>query len=245
VRLRQATSHPYLVVASATGAGAGAGSGAVAGADVASPAAAADAQVCALCRDPPEAPAAAACGHALCRACAEELLAGGAAAACPACAAPLTLALDASPSAAAPAPSTPAPRRAGRGILSRLDLARFQSSTKIEALREELARLAAADPSAKSIVFSQFTAMLDLTQFRLEQTGVRCARLAGGMTLAQRGAAIARFSDDPSCRVFLMSLQAGGVALNLTAASATFLMDSWWNPAREAQVCGACLAVFF
>lgn len=46
---------------------------------------------------------------------------------------------------------------------------RFQSSTKIEALREELDLMRAANPSAKAIVFSQFTSMLDLIGFRLEQ----------------------------------------------------------------------------
>ena len=65
----------------------------------------------------------------------------------------------------------------------------------------------------------------------------------GGTSLSKAWKLIARFSEDPSCKVFLMSLQAGGVALNLTAASATFLMDSWWNPAREAQVRGGWVVV--
>ena len=45
------------------------------------------------------------------------------------------------------------------------------------------------------------------------------------------------FTHDPSIKVFLMSLKAGGVALNLTAASNVFLLDPWWNPAVEQQVC--------
>ena len=56
-------------------------------------------------------------------------------------------------------------------ILSRLGQGEFQSSTKIEALRETVADMLAADPSAKAIVFSQFTSMLDLIAFRLDQVG--------------------------------------------------------------------------
>lgn len=54
-------------------------------------------------------------------------------------------------------------------ILNRISLAGFQSSTKIEALREELERMTERDPSGKAIIFSQFTSMLDLIAFRLQQ----------------------------------------------------------------------------
>ena len=47
---------------------------------------------------------------------------------------------------------------------------------------------------------------------------------------------IEAFTNDPSVTVFLMSLKAGGVALNLTAASHVMLMDPWWNPSVEFQV---------
>ncbi len=57
------------------------------------------------------------------------------------------------------------------GILSRITRGTFQSSTKIEALREELGRMMERDAGAKAIVFSQFTSMLDLIGFRLEQVG--------------------------------------------------------------------------
>lgn len=61
-------------------------------------------------------------------------------------------------------------------ILNRVKLADFQSSTKIEALREELALMLASDPSAKALVFSQFTSMLDLVYYRLQQA---CPLLPG------------------------------------------------------------------
>jgi len=120
-------------------------------------------------------------------------------------------------------------------ILSRIDLSNFQSSTKIEALREELSKMIQDDPSAKAIVFSQFTSMLDLVGYRLENTGFHCVRLHGGMSLQARDTAIDIFTNNPDVKVFLMSLKAGGVALNLTAASHCYLMDSWWNPATEMQ----------
>lgn len=51
------------------------------------------------------------------------------------------------------------------------------------------------------------------------------------MTPAQRDASIQKFTNDPNVTVFLISLKAGGVALNLTAASRVFICDPWWNPA--------------
>lgn len=145
-------------------------------------------------------------------------------------------------------------------ILDRIDKSNFQSSTKIEAVREELANMLDRDPSAKCILFSQFTSMLDLVHFRLNQVGIKTVRLMGSMTLQQRDKAIADFTHDVDVKCFLMSLkvigiswvvsfgrghrraeekteastlsfsQAGGVALNLTAASHVILMDPWWNP---------------
>lgn len=53
----------------------------------------------------------------------------------------------------------------------------------------------------------------------LLQSGIKCVQLVGSMTLNARDAAIKKFTEDPDCRIFLMSLKAGGVALNLTVAS--------------------------
>ena len=61
-----------------------------------------------------------------------------------------------------------------------------------------------------------------------EQTGLKCVKLEGSMSLEQRDDIIERFTHDPSVTVFLMSLKAGGVALNLTAATHVMLMDPWW-----------------
>ena len=65
------------------------------------------------------------------------------------------------------------------------------------------------------------------------QVGIRSVRLTGSMSIQQRDTMIDAFTHDPDVTVFLMSLKAGGVALNLTAASHVFLMSPWWNPAGE------------
>ena len=65
------------------------------------------------------------------------------------------------------------------------------------------------------------------------QVGIRSVRLTGSMSIQQRDTMIDAFTNDPDVTVFLMSLKAGGVALNLTAASHVFLMSPWWNPAGE------------
>jgi len=60
-------------------------------------------------------------------------------------------------------------------------------------------------------------------------------RLDGTMSQAAREQALQRFNTDPACTVFLISLRAGGVGLNLTAADHCYIMDLWWNPAVEEQ----------
>ncbi|KAJ3078199.1 DNA repair protein rad16 [Quaeritorhiza haematococci] len=120
-------------------------------------------------------------------------------------------------------------------IVNQIDLTKWRSSTKIEALVEELTTLQKESSTAKSIVFSQFVAFLDLIQWRLSRAGFACVKLDGRMSPVQREAVIKSFMTDPTVTVFLVSLKAGGVALNLTEASRVFVMDPWWNPAVEDQ----------
>uniref|UniRef100_A0A804QCH6 FRIGIDA-like protein n=3 Tax=Zea mays TaxID=4577 RepID=A0A804QCH6_MAIZE len=67
------------------------------------------------------------------------------------------------------------------------------------------------------------------------ESDIKCVQLNGAMNITEKGRAIDIFTHDADYRVFLMSLKAGGVALNLTVASHVFLMDPWWNPAVENQ----------
>ena len=89
------------------------------------------------------------------------------------------------------------------------------------------------DEGHKALVFSQFTELLGLLRERLDQERVTYEYLDG--QTRDRAERVERFSTDPECRVFLISLKAGGVGLNLTAAEYVFLLDPWWNPAAEAQ----------
>jgi len=85
----------------------------------------------------------------------------------------------------------------------------------------------------KALVFSQFTSLLAIVRMHLDQQGVVYEYLDG--KVRDRQARVERFQSDPACPLFLISLKAGGVGLNLTAAEYVFLLDPWWNPAVEAQ----------
>merc|ERR1712117_734007 len=111
----------------------------------------------------------------------------------------------------------------------------FQSSTKIEALVDEIQRMMQGDATNKCIVFSQFGAMLELVEFRLKRDGIACVVLRGGMSIQARNDSIAAFNSSASMRVILISLKAGGEGLNLQVANHVFLLDPWWNPACEMQ----------
>ena len=97
---------------------------------------------------------------------------------------------------------------------------------------------AAGGAPTKSVVFSQFTGMLSLVEARLIAAGVPYFRIDGSTPAAKRKTLLAAFassSDAAGVRVALVSLRAGGVGLNLTAASEVHLLDPWWNPATEEQ----------
>ncbi len=87
----------------------------------------------------------------------------------------------------------------------------------------------------KALVFSQFLGMLALIRERLNELGVKYEYFDGSTSAPDREKAIQGFQNDETCRVFLISLKAGGVGLNLTAADYVYIVDPWWNPAVEQQ----------
>lgn len=87
----------------------------------------------------------------------------------------------------------------------------------------------------KALVFSQFLGMLALIREKLKELGVDHEYFDGSTSAIERERAIQRFQNDENCRVFLISLKAGGVGLNLTAADYVYIVDPWWNPAVEQQ----------
>ena len=104
-------------------------------------------------------------------------------------------------------------------------------SAKLDVLLERLSEVVAE--GHKALVFSQFTSFLALVRARLDEEKIPFAYLDGDTR--DRATPVARFQEDAACPVFLISLKAGGLGLNLTAAEYVFLLDPWWNPAVEAQ----------
>ncbi len=105
------------------------------------------------------------------------------------------------------------------------------SSAKLDALVERLDEARAE--GHKALVFSQFTSFLAFVRRELDERGVAYEYLDGQTRDRERR--VARFQHDEACPLFLVSLKAGGLGLNLTAADYVFLLDPWWNPAVEAQ----------
>jgi SNF2 family DNA or RNA helicase len=89
------------------------------------------------------------------------------------------------------------------------------------------------DGGHRVLVFSQFVSMLKLIQERLTQEEIEFCYLDG--STRDRGAVVNRFQSTETIPVFLISLKAGGVGLNLTGADTVIHFDPWWNPAVEAQ----------
>ena len=85
----------------------------------------------------------------------------------------------------------------------------------------------------KVVVFSQYLAVMDLMIRELKRKGVGYASLRGDTV--DRGAQLRRFAEDPECKVFVCSLLAGGLGIDLTSASVCIHYDRWWNPAKENQ----------
>jgi superfamily II DNA or RNA helicase len=106
-----------------------------------------------------------------------------------------------------------------------------ESSAKLEVLLPQLREV--FDEGHKTLVFSQFTSLLAIVKARLDEEGIPYTYLDG--RTRDRQVRVELFQNDPGCKVFLISLKAGGLGLNLTAADYIFLLDPWWNPAVESQ----------
>lgn len=108
---------------------------------------------------------------------------------------------------------------------------RNDPSAKTDMLLDQLVEI--LEEGHKALVFSQFTSLLAIVRSHLESKGITYEYLDG--KTRDRQGRVERFQNDPACRLFLISLKAGGLGLNLTAADYVFILDPWWNPAVEAQ----------
>ncbi len=104
-------------------------------------------------------------------------------------------------------------------------------SAKLERLLLDVETV--VEEGRKALIYSQFVSMLHLVEKELKARGIKYVYLDGSSQ--DREAVVNQFQDDPGTQLFLISLKAGGVGLNLTAADYVFLFDPWWNSAVESQ----------
>lgn len=104
------------------------------------------------------------------------------------------------------------------------------ASAKMDVLMEQIE---SKSTQHKILVFSQFVSMLDLVSVELEDRNIPFSYLTG--QTKERKKVVESFQQSDEIRVFLISLKAGGVGLNLTQADYVYLIDPWWNPAVENQ----------
>ncbi len=113
------------------------------------------------------------------------------------------------------------------------ELEKFENhSIKLDELAREISENIG---NHKALIFSQFLGMLALVREKLVELGVKYEYFDGSTSAPDREKAIQSFQNDNEVRVFLISLKAGGVGLNLTAADYVYIVDPWWNPAVEQQ----------
>ncbi|KAJ5854609.1 hypothetical protein N7534_007152 [Penicillium rubens] len=214
MQMRQVANHPDLILKKK----------AQAGFNVA---------VCCVCDEPAEDAIRSQCRHEFCRQCAKDYIQSfqddSKHVDCPRCHIALSIDLE--------QPTLAEYEEAVKknSIINRISMESWTSSTKIEMLLYELFQERSKSHTPKSIIFSQFTSMLQLVEWRLRHAGFNTVMLDGSMTPAQRQKSIEYFMTKADVEVFLVSLKAGGVALNLTEASRVFIIDPWWNPAAEWQ----------
>lgn len=108
-------------------------------------------------------------------------------------------------------------------------------STKIKRILHKLDQVRKAKNGEKTLIFSQWTSMLDIIEFHIEMRGHATCRLDGKMSIGAREAQIEEFKRSKEKNVMLISLRSGGTGLNLTVASHVIMVDVWWNPYVEEQ----------
>ncbi|CAO3614644.1 unnamed protein product [Cunninghamella echinulata] len=119
--------------------------------------------------------------------------------------------------------------------LESIQIASQTASTKISKMLDILQETEQSHPNEKTIIFSQFTSMLDLMEKPLKEKAIKFCRYDGSMSNIAREKSLHALRTDPDCKVMLISLKCGSLGLNLTAANRVILMDIWWNPAVEEQ----------
>ncbi|KAM6912137.1 helicase-like transcription factor [Xenentodon cancila] len=185
---------------------------------------------CSVCLDSVSLPVITHCAHVYCRPCIAQVISNEQKARCPLCRSEIKT------SELVEFPEEEMQEYSGANS------ERWRTSSKVKALMGNLLRLRAEDGSVKSLVVSQFTRFLTILETPLREHGFKFVRLDGTMNQKNRTQVIKEFQSFAagSPAIMLLSLKAGGVGLNLTAASHVFLMDPAWNPATEEQCVDRC-----
>mmetsp|Transcript_62690 Transcript_62690/g.149555 ORF Transcript_62690/g.149555 Transcript_62690/m.149555 type:complete len:1261 (-) Transcript_62690:115-3897(-) len=197
---------------------------------------------CPICCDTPEDPTMTPCGHIFCRECAYKALdrCNGE---CPVCRKPgiERRALTVLPGATR-FPARLLGRQSDGTCAGDGDGGKPDGSVPPSTKMRELVKLLEADMAAgrRAVVFSQWTSFLDLIQGALDGAKIPWRRFDGSLSVAERKDRVAWLGapseeGEGEGRALLVSLKAGGVGLNLVAASRLYLLDLWWNPAVEEQ----------
>ncbi|CAL8273482.1 unnamed protein product [Merluccius merluccius] len=187
---------------------------------------------CSVCLESVRLPVITHCAHVYCRPCIAQVVASEREMArCPLCRSDLTI---------SQLVEVPPEELEGEEDGARCE--RWRTSSKVEALLGNLLRLRSEDHSIKCLVVSQFTRFLSILETPLREQGFSFVRLDGTLSQKRRAQVIQDFqsSAPDSPVIMLLSLKAGGVGLNLTAASHVFLMEPAWNPAAEEQCIDRC-----
>ncbi|CAI0444051.1 unnamed protein product [Linum tenue] len=207
--------------------------------------------ICRICSDPPEDPVVTRCGHVFCYECVSNYLTGDDNT-CPGlnCKEQLSSDVVFSEATLRSCKSNNNDTGSSRSKLNHQITENEYSSSKIkDVLRILQSHTGMDEPDdvdcsvvssvpkgpIKTIIFSQWTGMLDLVEMSLNQTRLKYRRLDGTMSLNVRDRAVKDFNTDPEVTVMLMSLKAGNLGLNMVAASHVILLDLWWNPSTEDQ----------
>lgn len=111
----------------------------------------------------------------------------------------------------------------------------WETSGKIEKVMELLQATENRKEGEKTIIFSQFTSLLDLLEIPINRKDWNYRRYDGSMSAIHRNDAVVDFNKLKNCKIMLVSLKAGNSGLNLTAASQVIILDPFWNPYIEEQ----------
>ena len=104
-------------------------------------------------------------------------------------------------------------------------------SSKFSKILEIISQISTYDPEKKIIIFSSFTAYLDLISSSLSSLSLPHARIDGKQSSKERGENVKEFTSSSATSIILISLKAGGTGLNLVEASYVIMCDPWWNTA--------------